>query len=131
MAVKSFVKFLVVAVFLNSVLVLSGCGGGGGSSGEAGSPISDVLDDGSLAAPRILGSVDAQQLNLFWRDSNADSYRVLYWLEGSTGAPSEYVTNALGYSTPSLSPGRYSVIVEAYDELGNSLFSDPLSLEVL
>jgi hypothetical protein len=82
-----------------------------------------------LKAPSVSVVTNGSSANLSWDNSNADQYRVLYW-EGNN-APQEYITSSMGYTLPTLGLGIYTVIVEAYDELGNSLFSTPVTLEVL
>jgi len=113
------------------VLVLSGCGepdsGSGSSSGS--STTSTISSTNELKAPSVNLEVDGNDVYLNWTESNADQYRILYW-EGNE-APQEFVTSGTEYTFPPLASGTYSVVVEAYDGLGNSLFSVPVMLEVL
>lgn len=121
------------------MLVLQGCGGGGGgsSSGDA-SPTSNTgsssnqptqdNDQAGLQVPQVANQTENDQLTVSWSDSNAQQYRVLYW-QGSE-APQEFITSDLTFTSSPLSAGSYQVLVEAYDELGNSLFSAPMTVEV-
>ncbi|GAA3929146.1 fibronectin type III domain-containing protein [Litoribacillus peritrichatus] len=120
------------------ILVLQGCGGGGGSSGDS-SPSSDNEPSSNeqsqdsnqntgLQAPQVANQTENDQLTLSWSDSNAQQYRVLYW-QGND-APQEFITSDLTFASSPLSAGSYQVLVEAYDEFGNSLFSTPMTVEV-
>lgn len=136
------VYFFTRIVLLALLVVLSSCGGG---SSDDTSSTGDVIDDpdtqindnpntgggaASLSRPTISTSQMEDSIVVAWNQSNASHYRVLYW-EGSE-APQEYVTSDLEHTSPPVTAGsEYTVIVEAYDELGNSLFSEPSTLEVL
>ena len=113
-----------------ALFYLSGCAEGGPGSGSGSGSGSDAIRGISgLKAPSVSVVTNGSSANLSWDNSNADQYRVLYW-EGNN-APQEYITSSMGYTLPTLGLGIYTVIVEAYDELGNSLFSTPVTLEVL
>jgi hypothetical protein len=111
-----------------ALFYLSGCAEGGSGSGS-GSGSDAIRGISGLKAPSVSVVTNGSSANLSWDNSNADQYRVLYW-EGNN-APQEYITSSMGYTLPTLGLGIYTVIVEAYDELGNSLFSTPVTLEVL
>lgn len=69
-------------------------------------------------------------LTISWTDANAASYRVLFWNE--QGQLHEWTTSGNTQVIPapqSTQAGQY--IVEAYDALGNSIFSEPTSTEAL
>jgi hypothetical protein len=97
------------------IAVITACGGSGSIGGNTEVPVVSVtLKNGSL--------------NLNWNDVNAHQYRVFYWHGNET--PQEHMTNSTTYALPSLTSGTYTIIVEAYDELGNSLFSAPITAVV-
>jgi len=105
-------------------LCLIACGGGGASTssdnkGEA---------SGILSAPLLTSSVENSRINLSWSNSFADEYRVFYWR--GNDAPQEQLVVERTLTTAVLSSGTYTVIVEAYDDLGHSLFSRPETVEV-
>jgi len=88
-----------------------------------------------LLAPSVNIAVERDRINLNWNDSNADQYRVLIWQGEQAGvwgndAPQEYMTNSPTYTLPPLTSLTYTIIVEAYDELGNSSFSAPVTAVV-
>ncbi|MFL0800983.1 MAG: hypothetical protein K6L80_11070 [Agarilytica sp.] len=60
---------------------------------------------------------------LNWSDASAASYRVLYW-SAAQANPVENITTSQSFSQ-SVAEGSYTVVVEAYDEFGNSVFSAP------
>ena len=68
-------------------------------------------------------------MTVTWNDASAQSYRVLYWAPGSVN-PEESSTGEFQFSAFLDVAGQYTVIVEAYDELGNSVFSAPSFVEV-
>ena len=111
-----------------ALFYLSGCAEGGSGSGS-GSGSDAIRGISGLKAPSVSVVTNGSSANLSWDNSNADQYRILYW-EGNN-APQEYITSSTDYTLPTLGLGFYTVIVEAYDELGNSLFSTPVTLEVL
>ncbi len=82
-----------------------------------------------LAAPVVNLGANGDSTILDWNNSNANQYRVLYW-QGNEN-PQEHMTNSTTYTLPPLSSGVYTVIVEAYDALGNSLFSTPVTVRVI
>lgn len=115
------------------LLALSGCGGvdeeltglnpfGGTESGGTGPSSSP------LAAPVVNVTANGVSTILGWDDSNADQYRIFYW-QGNE-MPQEYMTNSTTFTLSPLSRGTYTVIVEAYDSLGNSLFGAPVTAVV-
>lgn len=82
-----------------------------------------------LSKPQLSVSITASGLNVNWGQNTAYRYRVLYYLDdihvGDT------LTNSVSsHVLPVNDFGTYTVIVEAYDTLGNSLFSDPAVVEV-
>ena len=82
-------------------------------------------------APVVNVSENSGSTILNWNDSNADQYRGLIWQGDEVNlfgndAPQEYMTNTITYTLPSLTSLTYTIIVEAYDELGNSSFSAPV-----
>ena len=94
-----------------------------------------VTSSSKLLAPSVNIAVERDRINLNWNDSNADQYRVLIWQGDDVNlfgndAPQEYMTNGITYTLPSLTSLTYTIIVEAYDELGNSLFSAPVTAVV-
>ena len=88
-----------------------------------------VVSNNELVKPSANLTTENNNIYLNWSQSNADLYRVLYWK--GNNAPQEQITTSTEYTFPPLSTGSYTVVVEAYDELGNSLFSVPVTLEVL
>lgn len=83
---------------------------------------------GDLLLPTIRSSGEGGVLSLSWNDTNAQSYRVLFWLEGEI-LPEVKLTTALQFSID-VDSGQYVVILEAYDRFGSSLFSLPNIVEV-
>ena len=71
--------------------------------------------------------LNSGNLTLNWTDISANSYRVLIWSGDS--APLVFSSIDTDLET-AIAPGDYTLIVEAYDELGNSVFSDPEFIEV-
>ena len=98
-----------------------------GSNGTVNETVNVTVN--ALVKPSVNLSTENNSIYLSWSQSNANQYRVLYW-EGNN-APQEQLTTSTEYTFPSLSAGLYTVIVEAYDIIGNSLFSAPVMLEVL
>lgn len=120
-------------VILTTITILSmtmmGCGGGKSSDTTSNLPPDNPPNSaGPLSTPSVQSEVSNNQIVLSWSESNAESYRVIYWQDSQL--PSEYITANRIYTTPTLDNGRYTVIVEAYDELGHSLFSVPVDAEV-
>ncbi len=68
---------------------------------------------------------------LFWGDANAISYRLLL-LRGNQ-SPLEILTstNEYTFTDPSQLQGISTLIIEAFDSLGNSVFSAPVNVENL
>jgi hypothetical protein len=139
--------FLLLRKVTLSLLVVSliACGGGGTPSSPSDTPTTPVPGSseppttpssepptspttGVLTTPIVNVVMNDQQLQLQWTESFASSYRVLYWAEGE--APQEATTNDQTYIFSTLNTDAYTAIVEAYDDLGNSLFSAPISVEV-
>ncbi len=89
----------------------------------------DPEQPSDLVKPVVSASVDGSVLNLSWDAEGASSYRVIYWLENRV-EPSEFETASSAFSSPPLTAGSYTVLIEAYDALGNSLFSDPTEIGV-
>jgi len=112
-------------LFMILILVLSGCGAPPGDDPAVIPPSSNTL-----LVPSVIVVAEDGSINLNWNDSNADQYRVLYWK--GNDAPQELMTTSTAYTLPSsLSVGTYTIIIEAYDALGNSLFSAPITVEVV
>ena len=81
-----------------------------------------------LAAPVVNVTANGASTILGWDGSNADQYRIFYW--HGNEMPQEHTTNSTTFTLPPLSRWTYTVIVEAYDSLGNSLFSAPVKAVV-
>jgi hypothetical protein len=111
-------------LFTLLVLALFGCAES--ESGGSGSVV--PLRAEGLKVPIAWVTEENDCFTLNWDDSNADQYRVLYWRGNE--APQEHITTNTAYTIPTCGV-IYSVIVEAYDELGNSLFSQPVTTDVL
>jgi len=140
-----FLRNIALSVFITSLIA---CGGGGDESSPSEAPTIPEPDSnepptppsGELTAPIVNVVISDQQLELSWSESFASLYRVLYWEVDDAPqvvsqlapqeAPQTATTNNLVYITATLNTGTYTVIVEAYDELGNSLFSAPTTVEV-
>ena len=75
--------------------------------------------------------VEAQLMNrrleISWSNISADNYRIL--ITNGNASPLVFNTFETAMVTE-VNPGSYTVIVEAYDELGNSVFSNPEFVEV-
>ena len=135
--------FLLTPFILVLSLALTGCGGGSGNDANSDTALSDQpsndqtsndqindqteTNDGQLIAPTVTDNSNNSGLSIRWNDSNAESYRVLFWT--GDDSPQEHQTSDLEFTINTAS-GNYQVIVEAYDELGNSMFSTPISVEV-
>lgn len=120
-------------------------GGGGGGSGsqptptptptpnpEGPTPSSTPPPDPNpteLTKPQLQTTVLSGQVAVSWSPTAAANHRILVWFEDDV-APQEYSTESFSYDVPISAAGRHLVIVEAYDALGNSLFSDPAVVEV-
>ena len=144
MPVVNYFLLLRKVTLLFLMVSLIACGGGGTPSSSSDTPTTPVPDSseppttpssepptsptGVLTTPIVNVTMVDQQLQLQWTESFASSYRVLYWAEGV--APQEATTNDLTYIFATLDTDAYTAIVEAYDDLGNSLFSAPISVEV-
>jgi len=113
------------------LMVLSGCGVGPTEESltlPSGSTGGTTSSSNALAAPTVNVAARNGSTILEWNEVGANQYRVLYW-QGSD-APQEHTTNSIAYTLPNLSSGNYTVIVEAYDALGNSLFSTPVTVVI-
>lgn len=121
-------KKLIPIIFL-----LTSCGGGGSSSSEppptvvTPPPSSPPVVDTTLKKPVLT----VTQTLASWTESNAHEYRLVYHKEGHRPVPNGYGTQngsqviTDGLQTQiDLTSGTWTLFVEAYDELGNSLFSD-------
>lgn len=83
-----------------------------------------------FAKPNVYSANQAgNSIEVFWDPVNASEFRVIVWPENDV--PRIYVTTDFEFSTEITTSGEHIIFVEAYDELGNSLFSDPSTLEVL
>jgi len=121
-------KKITLVALLSSFFFLISCGGESDGPSNNIAPVGNSLPQ-TLSAPNVATRIERQQIIINWDDSHADSYRVLYWQ--SNEAPREFTLSSLSYRTPTLSVGQYNVLIEAYDALGNSLFSPPFIVEVL
>ena len=90
--------------------------------------VSVTIENTNLMQPQVNLQRNGNQVQVSWNDANASSYRVLYWQEGSR--PNERSTSGNSLSLDNLSSGTYNILVEAYDELGNSIFSVPSQIGV-
>ena len=113
---------LIFVFFLTSFI--TACGGGSGDSG--GSQQIQATKNTSIPVVKVVNN--GSQLEVSWSDSNADQYRLVYWKEGEK--PTQHFSHLLNFTLDDLTSGNYFILVEAYDELGNSLFSKPVSVEV-
>ena len=129
---SSTVKNVLICVI--SLLYVSGCGvateldSSNTSSSSNSSSSSSTLAATPLELRVENGSSPCCQ-TLTWNDMNAASYRLMYWQ--GTDAPDELSTTDTAYTLPPLSRGDYTIVAEAYDPLGNSVFSAPVTIEVL
>jgi len=89
-------------------------------------PLPPLVQD--LIQPILTADVVGNNINLSWSESNASEYRVLYRRNGLSFE--EFTTNHQ-LSLGNLQSGNYTIYVEAYDELGNSLFASPARVTVL
>jgi hypothetical protein len=118
---KHLLIFVVIA--LSAVLIFQG------RANAQPMPPSCVCVENQLLAPEPNVVSESGNISISWEWGNADSYRVLYWKGNET--PQEHLTTDTTWTFPSLGTGSYTIIVEAYDLLGNSLFSDPVALDIL
>ena len=90
-----------------------------------------VAENAAFAKPNIYSvQQSGESIEIFWDPVSAAEFRVIVWPVNDL--PQTYVTQEFEFSTPVLnSSGEHIIMVEAYDELGNSLFSDPSTLEVM
>ena len=88
-----------------------------------------LVFDRELREFELIGSSDGELLLLSWSDANAFQYRVLYGIQGER--PTEQFTNATVFNSPNDIPlGVYEAVIEAYDEVGNSVFSQTVVVPV-
>lgn len=73
---------------------------------------------------------ESGMLSIYYESSNADGYRVIFWASNNTLYDVETTTLSATFASSISSSGGH-VVVEAYDELGNSKFSTPLKVEAL
>jgi hypothetical protein len=78
----------------------------------------------------VTGENDGNNFVMPWHDVGADSYRVLFWdNDGNVYGPT---TASLSLSIASaIRRLSGSLVVEAYDARGNSVFSSPINVEAL
>jgi len=122
---------LIFVFFLTSFI--TACGGGSGDSldndhKQSSIQITENIGNTTLSIPIVNVVNSGSQLEVSWSDSNAYRYRLLYWKEGEK--PTQHSSHSLNFILEVLTSGNYFILVEAYDELGNSLFSKPVSVEV-
>jgi hypothetical protein len=78
----------------------------------------------------VTGENTGNNFVVSWNDVNAHSYRVLFWdNDGNIYGPTTTSLSLSITSTIRELGGR--VVVEAYDALGNSVFSTPINVEAL
>jgi hypothetical protein len=128
------VSFISRAILLAFFIFLSACGEGEGddtnTSGNPNNSDPNSNSSTSLSRPTISTSQIEDSIVVFWDQSNASHYRVIYWEENQI--PQEYLTSDFEHTSPPLTlSSEYTIIVEAYDEFGNSLFSEPSTIEVI
>lgn len=82
-----------------------------------------------VTTPTLSANVNNKTLNVSWNNVSAASYRVLVW-QDQTSAPIVVTTSNLNSSVALADAGNYTIMVEAYDALGNSVFSEPRFMEV-
>ena len=123
---SSTVKNLLIS--FSCLYFLSACG-----APESGSLLASLAGSNTTTAlpgaPKVEVQVQNGRFSLNWNDTNAEQYRVLFW--HGNEAPGEHLTTDTVFTLPPLSRGDYTVIVEAYDALGNSVFSTPVSVEAV
>ena len=89
-------------------------------------PSPDVISQDNR--PTVFAEIDENQLFIEWTDVQAAGYRILYW--SNTIETRELFSHQDHFvSLPLSAPGVYTIIVEAYDNLGNSYFSEPVFME--
>lgn len=115
---------LIFVFFLTSFI--TACGGGSGDSQQV--VARGNIGNTTLSIPIVKVMNSGSQLEVSWSDSNAYRYRLLYWKEGEK--PTQHFSHSLNFILEVLTSGNYFILVEAYDELGNSLFSKPVLIEV-
>lgn len=78
----------------------------------------------------VTGENEGNNFAVSWNNVAADSYRVLFWdNDGNVYGPT---TTSLSLSiTAEMRRLGGSLVVEAYDALGNSVFSSPINVEAL
>ncbi len=80
-----------------------------------------------LSKPDISVTITSQGLRVVWGQSNG-IYRILYAVDDQE--PLEMMAAGPSSTLPIDTFGNYMVIVEAYDHVGNSIFSDPAFIQV-
>jgi hypothetical protein len=99
--------------------------------GASATDIVDIAVNSLSALPlTVTANNDNNDLVVSWNDVRADLYRVLFWdNEGNVYGPT---TTSLSLSiTATMRELGGSLVVEAYDALGNSVFSAPINVESL
>lgn len=101
-------------------------------------PVPTPTPEAALVKPVVsLNYTPQDVLFISWTETEAGEHRVLYWRDEESrpltiNVASDDIQGALR-RTASFVPqqaGTYRVVVEAYDAMGNSLFSDPVSMAV-
>jgi hypothetical protein len=118
-----FFIFTFYGLFLSALL--SACGG----NDESESSTSEQAE-----RPVIVAQVSVDDSNntflASWNDVDASTYRVLFW--DVNGNLHETTTEALSASIAfPVNVSEGTVVIEYFDNLGNSGFSDPLQVEAL
>lgn len=88
-----------------------------------------IPDPQPLSKPNASVLVGGSRLNVSWDNVQAVLYRVMIWSENSRTPETRELEVTSTTIDTSLS-GELTLVVEAYDVLGNSVFSDPLYMEV-
>lgn len=113
----------------------SGSGSTGSGSGNTGSDSTDSNSgdntpppDPVFSAPIVQVEQSATGWQVQWNDARGEEYRVMLW--GNDEQPQFHLTSQTHYNLGPLDNGQYALIVEGYDDKGNSLFSTPVEWEV-
>lgn len=131
-------RYKILPALIVSLTFLSACGSDSSDSNTSEidkpvtppvTPVDPNLPTPTLTEITVTALNSSTALNLSWNDPNAERYRVLYWNPQGELRQWETVQQNNIIATTDLSAGG-QVIVEAYDTLGNSIFSAPITVEV-
>lgn len=92
-------------------------------------PPSDPGSVTGLTKPALSVEVLGDTISASWSDSSAEGYLLRVWPQ-DTSTVEETSVSITSYQTGALRSTWYLVMVEAYDEFGNGIFSDPVYVEV-